>query len=117
MHTAAHAGSCGVWVPGLPAASLAQVRHKAIRAVQLQVWHPLFTKKQVFGVSPAPAARHNLGLSTSCHCLHCTPTDVNPHPGWRGGAWMGVLITLHLHALVFALQDADELKCKAPVPL
>ena len=66
MHTAAHAGSRGVSVPGMPAASLAwclaQASNKATQNMQLQAWHPLFTKKQVFWVSPAPAAGHTLWL-------------------------------------------------------
>lgn len=62
MHTATCAGSCGVSVPRVPAASpaqcLAQASHKAARSVQLQAWHPPFPKKQVFWVSPAPEAGH-----------------------------------------------------------
>lgn len=62
MHTATCAGSCGVSVPRVPAASparcLSQASHKAARNVQLQAWHPPFPKKQVFWVSPAPEAGH-----------------------------------------------------------
>lgn len=62
MHTATCAGSCGVSVPGVPAASparcLDQASHKAAPNVQLQAWPPPFPKKQVFWVSPAPEAGH-----------------------------------------------------------